>query len=213
MSVANVIVDTRECNCKVPGLLGDATGIVPEQRELTVGDYQISDDICFERKTWSDLYNSVIDKRLFYQLPELKREFSKPCIILEGNFKEANRNHYIDKNLIRSVILSIALNYQIPIIPTTDEKDTSIYIKRAVQRLNRPKSNLIPLQTRPKPKDPVELEQFIWESMPMIGPVLAKDLTESPGSLLEKLNNVDNLEVAKFGPKKRQTIKTVLGVV
>lgn len=213
MSVANVIVDSRESNCKVPKLLEASTGLITEQRELTVGDYQISDEICFERKTWSDLYSSVIDKRLFHQLPELKREFSKPCIILEGDFKEANRNHYIDKNLIRSVILSIALNYQIPIIPTTDEKDTSIYIKRAVQRLNRPKSNMIPLQTRPKPRDPQELEQFIWESFPMIGPVLANDLTLLEGSLLMKLNNIEELNVPKFGPKKREAIKTVLGVV
>jgi len=213
MSVANVIVDSRESNCKVPKLLEASTGLITEQRELTVGDYQISDEICFERKTWSDLYSSVIDKRLFHQLPDLKKNFSKPCILLEGTLEEACQKHYIDKTLIRSVILSIALNYQIPIIPTINEQDTTRYIKRAIKRLNRPKSSIIPLQARPKPKDPVELEQFIWESMPMIGPVLAKDLTELHGSLLEKLNNVDKLEVAKFGPKKREAIKTVLGVV
>lgn len=208
--IANVIVDSREINSDVPLLLDNIPELNIEQKELHIGDYQISEEIIFERKTWDDLYSSIIDGRLFNQLKDLKNNFKKPCIILEGIPGELHSGQI---NVVRSVLLSIALGFQVPIIPTIDDIETAQTIRRAVERLNRPRNRVIPLQHRPKPKEPSEQEQFIWESFPMIGPVLAKDLTDYPGSLLEKLNNIDSLEVAKFGPKKQETIMKVLGVV
>lgn len=208
--IANVIYDSREVNCDVPLLLDNIPELTIEQKELHIGDYQISEDIIFERKTWDDLYSSIIAGRLFNQLKDLKNNFKKPCIILEGTPGELHSGQI---NVVRSVLLSIALGFQVPIIPTIDDIETAQTIGRAVERLNRPSNRVIPLQHRPKPKDPLEQEQFIWESFPMIGPVLARDLTLLEGSLLSKLNNIEVLSVPKFGPKKRETIKTVLGVV
>lgn len=208
--IANIICDSNETNSGIIDLLRTSPVLNVEQRRLNIGDYQLSEDICLERKTPLDLWASVKDGRLFRQLVELKQNFSKPAIILEGDLRGAVENNYVDYNVLRSVLLSIALDYQVPIIPSFDEHDTMRHIKRAVQRLNRPKNKVIPLQTRPKPKDPMELEQFIWESFPMIGPVLAKDLTNIPGSLLEKLNTLEDLSVPKFGPKKKKACLKVL---
>lgn len=158
-----------------------------------------------------DLWASVKDGRLFRQLKEMKMGFNKPCIILEGDLRGAVENNYVDYNVLRSVLLSIALDYQIPILPSFDEHDTMRHIKRCVQRLNKPRNKVIPLQTRPKPKDPKELEQFIFESLPGLGPSIAKKLTDYPGSLIWKLNNFETINVEGLGKKRKEVIGNLLG--
>lgn len=206
--IANVIVDTREVNCDVPLLLDNIPELTIEQKELHIGDYQISEDIIFERKTWDDLYSSIIDGRLFNQLKDLKNNFKKPCIILEGTPGELHSGQI---NVVRSVLLSIALGFQVPIIPTIDDIETAQTIRRAVERLNRPSNRVIPLQNRPKPKDPIELEQFIWESFPGLGPSIAKKITEYPETLLWKLNNFETITVEGLGKKRKEDVRNLLG--
>ena len=57
-------------------------------KNLEVGDFILSDDVCVERKIVSDFVNSLLDRRLFTQAIEIKRNFDKPLFILEGSIDE-----------------------------------------------------------------------------------------------------------------------------
>lgn len=61
-----VVVDSREFNASLPGLLYRyGVRVVPCM--LTVGDYIITPDICVERKSISDLIGSLQNNRLASQ--------------------------------------------------------------------------------------------------------------------------------------------------
>ena len=97
-------------------------------KQLEIGDYILSKDVCVERKTIEDFVNSMIDGRLFTQLVNLRESYPKPLILVEGNFEEIFNLRNIHKNSIIGALTSIALDYQTPIINTkTQTKPPSIY--------------------------------------------------------------------------------------
>lgn len=77
-----VIVDTREFNASLPGLLFRyGVRVVPCM--LTVGDYIISPDICIERKSISDLIGSLQNNRLESQCRKMTRYYKYPTLLIE----------------------------------------------------------------------------------------------------------------------------------
>ena len=79
-------MDVRERH--IGRLLADKAKV--EFKVLEVGDYIISDRVAVERKTAEDFVNSIVDKRLFMQLKDL-RKYQKPILIVEG--REFSRLH------------------------------------------------------------------------------------------------------------------------
>ncbi|QLG71812.1 hypothetical protein HG535_0C01610 [Zygotorulaspora mrakii] len=77
-----VIVDTREFNASLPGLLYRyGVRVVPCM--LTVGDYIISPDICIERKSISDLIGSLQNNRLISQCKKMSSHYRYPTLLIE----------------------------------------------------------------------------------------------------------------------------------
>lgn len=77
-----VIVDTREFNASLPGLLYRyGVRVVPCM--LTVGDYIISPDICLERKSISDLIGSLHNNRLASQCKKMAKYYKYPTLLIE----------------------------------------------------------------------------------------------------------------------------------
>ena len=87
---------------------------------LKVGDFICSERVCVERKTGDDFISSIVDGRLFEQAEELKENFAKPIILVEGDYYAGGMN----ENAIKAALASIILNYEIPVIMTKDEKET-----------------------------------------------------------------------------------------
>lgn len=77
-----VIVDTREFNAALPGLLYRyGVRVVPCM--LTVGDYIITPDICIERKSIADLIGSIQNHRLIAQCRKMMRNYKYPTLLIE----------------------------------------------------------------------------------------------------------------------------------
>ena len=119
-----VEVDFREKNSLVASEIMKL-GMEIEFKQLLVGDYIVK-GIVIERKTISDFKSSIIDKRIITQLLEMK-QCDKSLLILEGIGEEMYIGG-IHENAFRGFLLSVALDYQIPVIFTHDEKDTARYI-------------------------------------------------------------------------------------
>ena len=66
-----IIVDNRERNSLVPSELVNM-GFQIEFTQLNVADYIIN-NVAIERKTVSDLKSSIINKRIFSQMQEIKQ--------------------------------------------------------------------------------------------------------------------------------------------
>lgn len=77
-----VIVDTREFNASLPGLLF-RYGIRVVPCMLSVGDYVITPDICIERKSVSDLIGSLQNNRLITQCRKMVQFYKYPTLLIE----------------------------------------------------------------------------------------------------------------------------------
>jgi len=77
-----VVVDTREFRSSLPSLLhGRNMEIVPVL--LTVGDYVLTPNIAIERKSISDLIQSLNNGRLFNQTEVLMQHYKNPMLLVE----------------------------------------------------------------------------------------------------------------------------------
>ena len=203
-----VYADSREGNSKVIRHLTEMEMDV-KVRPMAVADYQVSDDVAIERKTAKDFVDSIMDKRLFKQATELREEFKKPLIILEG---DDFYNGFINPNAVRGSIASIALDFGISIIPTRNAQDTAAMIKRIAIREQTGEKPHIQTRTDKKPVNMWEQQLFIVESLPNIGPVNAKKLLEHFGTVSKVINASENelMEVEGIGKKTAKNIRKVV---
>jgi len=168
-----ILVDHREKNSLVISELIQL-GLEIEFQQLKVADFIVK-DVVIERKTINDFINSVINKRLFNQLEEIK-QYPKHFLIIEGIEHQELYNDEpegMNGNAIRGVLLTIILNYKVPIIFTKDEKDTAMFINVLSRKQKKAHLSLNP---KKKSRNKDEQKQFILEGFPGIGPATAKKL-------------------------------------
>ena len=97
-----------------------------------IADYIVSEEVCVERKTISDLVDSIIDGRVFSQAREMTNCFEKPIMIIEGDLREGFKR--IGENQLTGAILSIIMDFRIGFLITRDERETAIAIYNLARR-------------------------------------------------------------------------------
>jgi Fanconi anemia group M protein len=213
--MAKVIVDHREDKKMVVALA--KAGIDYEIKQLNVGDFilqtRIGDDIetiAIERKVQNDFLNSIFDKRLLVQLMNLKENYKNILLVIEGDENLFSMRD-IHPNAIRGMLLSLLVDFKVQIIYTRNYKDTALYIKCLIDKLGKIRKP-VSLSDRRKPLTKDEYKLYMIESLPGVGPVLAKNLFDRFGSvkgiLSASLNELKSVE--GVGIKKAEKIKEVL---
>jgi len=172
-----IVVDNRERNSSVVSYLMDmGLGIVWKQ--LDVGDYEVN-GVVVERKTVSDFKSSIISRRIIQQLLEL-RQYRKKVLIVEGIIEEDVYNSGMHENAFRGFMLSVALEFEVPVIFTHNSKDTAKYLYVLAKKK---KKSEISLRAGKIFKNKDEQIRFILEGFPNVGAVKAKKLLGKFGSL------------------------------
>lgn len=166
-----IIVDTREKQSLIAANLLEQKANI-EYEQLEIGDYLIRDTI-IERKTFSDFIGSMLNKRLFNQLKEIKK-YPNYFLLIEGFDYDYNKFN-VHENAIRGMLLSIAIDYQVPIIYTETENDTAKFLILVAKKYEKPKQET-PLRQSKTFQTIEERKQFILEGFPGIGPTAAKKL-------------------------------------
>ena len=177
----NITVDHREKNSLlISELLSKNFKI--EYKQLPVADYLIN-GIAIERKTLSDLKSSIINKRVFSQLLELK-QYPQHFLLIEGPQEELYDSP-LHENAMRGFLLAAALEFQTPIIFTKNAEDTSKYL--SILAKQKPEKE-IPLRPSKILLTEKEQIQFILEGFPNIGPVTIKKLLKEFKTLKDIIN-------------------------
>ncbi|MBP2172003.1 Fanconi anemia group M protein [Methanococcus voltae] len=164
--IATIIVDTRERG--VGRYFLDKANV--EFKTLEIGDYILSDRVAIERKTAEDFEGSIIDKRLFKQLGDLKK-YEKPLLIIEGD-----EFYRLNKNAITGMILSIMVDYGIPIIFTKNVQETVDTLVRIAEREQLKEKRPIAIRYGKRPMSTKERQKFLVEGLPDVGPIMAENL-------------------------------------
>ncbi len=203
-----VYVDHRESKSGVIRELSNLE-VKVEPTSLPVADYQISPQVAVERKSTNDFVSSLMDKRLYKQAEELVENFQKPLIILEGQDLYSSSLH---PNAIRGALASLAVDFNIPIIPTRNPEDTAAMIYRLALREMDTSSKDIQMRTERKPLTLQEQQLFIVESLPSVGPVTARKLLEMFDSVEGVINaSVSDLKkVDGIGDKIARSIRKII---
>jgi len=200
-----IIADYREKNSLVIAEMMHL-GLKVEFQALKVADY-IVNNTAVERKTISDFISSMINKRIFRQLEEIK-QYPNFFLIIEGFEKHelySDSKEGMSSNAVRGMLLSIILKYRVPIIFTKNEEDTASFIYVLAKKQAKKE---IALNPKKKSFDVHEQKQFILEAFPGIGPATAK-------KLLKEYKNIKNIinapleDIEKLIGKKAQIFKLI----
>ncbi len=193
-----VLVDTRENNM-VPSYLRE-TGAEVLMKQLNVADYICSDRVAIEKKTISDFLQSIINQRIFKQLGELAESFERPVLVIEGNPEMLFLERGIHPNSIRGVLSSIAIDYKVPIIWTSNPKETANMIYWIAKREQEKEKRELQIRYKIKVGSIARQQEFLVSGLPHISNKLSKRLLKQFKTVRkvfnakpEKLMKVDGL--------------------
>jgi Fanconi anemia group M protein len=196
-----IIIDYREKNSFVPTELRKLKQEI-EFQELKVGDYMIG-NTAIERKTIQDFLNSMINKRLFKQLEELK-QFPQHLLIIEGETNGFEKFR-INPNAIKGFLLTINLKFKVPTIFTTDAQETAQYLKILANK----KEKTVSFQISKRNLTQNERLQFIIEAFPNIGPKKSEELLKQ-FKTIKNLCNSSEKELESILGKRAKEFKEII---
>ena len=207
-----LIADVREKNSLVIAELV-SLGVEVDIQHLKLADYLISNEIAVERKTINDFAGSMINRRLLDQLRDLKINYKNPLLIVE---KEDHQDLYkpsginIHENAIRGMILTVAIQFNIPIIFTEGYEDTAKYLMLLAKKQTKPEGE-ISLVAKRHAYSMKEQQRIIIESFPGIGPKTAKEILKKFRTIKNFANaSEEELKgIPKLG-KKAEILKKIL---
>lgn len=198
-----IVVDNREKNSLVVSELM-SKGFEIEFRQLPVADYLVN-GVAIERKTVSDLKSSVVNKRIVQQLLELK-QYLQCFLLVEGILDEdLYSSPGLHENAFRGFLLSVALDFNVPVIFTHDAEDTARYIDVLARRKKVEQGIRASKIFRTKK----EQMQFILEGFPNVGPLKANALIKRFGSL-SGVFNASEEELSEVLGKRTGDFKNLL---
>ncbi|WP_457550812.1 DEAD/DEAH box helicase [Archaeoglobus sp.] len=200
-----VYVDSREMRSEVVKKLY-------EKANVKVGnfnaDYVVSDRVAIERKTADDFTDSIIDRRLFDQLIELKKRYLKPVLIIEGDGIYSRLN----PNAIRGALATVIVDFGIPVIFTRTPEETAEFIVSLARREQLAKDREVSPHYGKTKMTLKEQMEYVVSSISDIGPVIAKNLLEHFQTIenIAKASVEDLMKVPKVGKKTAEKIVKIM---
>ena len=205
---AKIFVDSRE---REMAKLLESLGIEVTVKNLEVGDYVVSDRVAIERKTAQDFVASIIDpeRNLFRQIADLARTYDRPVLILEGRDLYTTQ---MNAGSIRGAMISVAVDYGVPIIPTDNKNETvaviALLARREMREGREPK-----VHGHKTARTLKEQQEYLISAISSVGPTVAKNLLKHFGSV-EKIMTASSeqlQEAEKVGPKIAERIRELVG--
>ena len=203
-----IYVDPRE---RGMAKLLEARGMEVTLRNLDVGDYVVSDRVAIERKTASDFVASIIDpeRNLFRQIGDLSRSYDRPILILEGRDLYTRQ---VNPNSIRGALVTVAVEYGVPIIPTEDQDETASVIALLANREQK-EGHEPKLHGHKTARTLKEQQEYLISAIPSVGPRVARNLLKHFGSIerIMTASQEELQEVEMVGPKIAERIRELVG--
>jgi len=208
--MVKVIIDNRELHSNIINLLIEK-GIEVEIKNLEVGDFIASDRVVIERKTVKDFLQSIIDKRIFEQASKMNKTYEKPIIIIEGE-EDIYSERNIHPNALRGVIISLAVDFKIPIIFSQSEEETALFIQKLAEREQIEQKRIPSIRNEKKPLQDKYIQEYIVSSLPGVGRTTAIKMLEHFKNLQNIFNakQEDLKNVERIGEEKSKRIREII---
>jgi len=184
----------------------EALGAHLEIRQLSLGDYQVSDRLVVERKTRADFESSITDGRLFSQLGELASAVQRVVVVVEG---PAGAESRLNRKALLGAYSSIISDFGCSLFFTRSHQATAEMVYALAAHEQIAKSQPMSVYAKRKALTLASQQRAIVEALPNVGPTLAR-------ALLEYFDTVENVmsapeselkEVGKIGEKKAKALR------
>ncbi len=205
-----IFADYREKGSGVIKSLIDLD-IVLKLDNLDSADYILSSRVGVEYKTKQDFVDSIIDGRLLQQIKNLKQNFTRPLVVVEGE-EDIYSMRNVHQNAIQGMLATITVSYGIPILYTKSPVETASLLSVIAKREQAEIGKNFTGHTEKYEMNLKEWQEYIISSLPGIGGGLSKPLLKKFGTVKRVINaKPEQLEaVDKIGPKKAAKIREVL---
>jgi len=179
--------------------------------QLNTADYILSSSCGVEFKKNEDFVNSIIDGRLLEQIKQLKNNFEKPLVIIEGE-GDLYSVRNIHPNAIRGMLATIAISYKIPILFTRNSKESASLLHIIAKREQEETGKDFSMHTEKRTLSLKDQQEYVVSSLPNVGPNLAKELLKKFKTVKKVVNASEEKlkKVEKIGDKKAKKIREVL---
>jgi len=196
------------------------TGVLKELMELDVelkldsfpnADYILSSRVGVEFKSVHDFVESIIDGRLLQQVKNLKNNFERPLLIIEG-MEDIYSVRNVHANAIRGALSAVTVDFGVPILHTKNIKDTAQMLKIIAKREQEETGVEFNVHPEKKNLSIKEQQEYIISSLPGVGSVLSKPLLKHFKSVKNAVNaeQKELEEVEGIGKKKAEKIRDIL---
>jgi len=211
--LAEIVVDQRELDSTIARDLSTREGVRTRLETLAVGDYVLSDRVAVERKSVADFLDTLVgeDRSLFEQARALSRHYARPVVILEGDDLYGSRN--IHPGAIRGALASLAVDYGMSVLRTEDEDDTAEMLAVVARREQERRDRSVSVHGKKSAKTLPEQQEYVVSAIADIGPVTARSLLETFGSVegVMTAREEDLLEVDGVGEVTAERVREVVG--
>ncbi|OYT42606.1 MAG: hypothetical protein B6U78_00710 [Candidatus Aenigmarchaeota archaeon ex4484_224] len=198
-----IICDYREK--RIIEILKNKKDVKILKMNLPIGDF-IVENIGIERKSYDDFISSIIDKRIFEQVENLKEKFEKSILIIEGfSFNRIHENAFFGA-------LAYFATKNISIIWTKNENETANFIYWLAKKVFEKKEEFPKIKISKKKKEIRELQEQIVASLPKVREILAKRLLKHFGSVenVFKASEYELKKVKGIGDKLAKEIRKII---
>jgi len=207
-----IIVDSREASGASKILNGlKEKGAVVQVEYLEKGDYVISDECAFERKTVQDFVYTLTRRYLFDQLFLLKEAYPKPFILIEGYLPIIYKYSRINPSAVWGAMFALA-KQGINMIHTTSHKETVDFLYTSAKQEQIVEKRMPAVHAVKKIETLADAQVFFLASLPNIGREKAVSLLESYDTPFNVLVNLDRWakDVYGLGPIITRKVEEVL---
>ena len=207
-----IIVDSREANSSPKIIKGlKEKGAIIRIQYLEKGDYIISDECAFERKTVQDFVYTLTRRYLFDQLFLLKEAYPKPFILIEGYFPIIYKFSRVNPSSVWGAMFALAKR-GINMIHTTSYKETIDFLYTSAKQEQIVEKRIPAVHPVKKTETLAETQIFFLASLPNIGREKAVSLLETFETPFNALVNLDRWarDVHGLGPKIAKKVEEVL---
>jgi len=204
-----IIVDERERGSQVVAELANM-GASLRFETLSVGDYILSEDTVAERKTTKDFASSILDGRLFGQMKELRDLIPRPVLLLEGSDLLVQSG--IHPNALRGALISVLLDYGVPILQVSSPQEAANYLFHIAQREQIEHKRFPRVRGERKPPTLREEQIYLLSGLPHVERTTAEKLLRKFRSPIGVFSSsISELkEVEGIGNVKATKIRNVL---
>ncbi|MDY6778266.1 MAG: DEAD/DEAH box helicase [Candidatus Nanohaloarchaea archaeon] len=184
--------------------------VVVRTKRLELADFLVSDRTAVERKTTKDFVDSIVDQRLFTQVKELREQFERPILLIEGDDLFGHRD--VHPNAVRGALSSVALDYDMPILWSSDETDTAKTLIALARREQEEQDREVRIRGERTPTSETDLQKFIVAGLPNISDKLAERLLDEFGSVRSvfQASETELTNVEGIGEGKAERIAEIL---